>query len=224
MPQRPDHISTFFSVSYPANQGSFDDLPYTGRIAGSVDPLANHRQPRTADFGPLLPRNRFSSRNSADWSSVYSQPSERGLPTEQESTRTPVKSQSHTPAGSPGVAAELEEPPSFQSFLDAHPLNTKKQSVPLLGNEEQLELREKAQPLHNTDANRQLRLPSVARKVNSGFEILPAGTFGKRRQSSEFTDARPVYDGSNKNSATKLHKKNRSESMSGRHSTFTETV
>ena len=221
MPQRPDHISTFFSVSYPANQRSFDDLPYTGRVAGDVDPLANHRQPRVVDFGPLLPRNRFSSRNSADWSSVYSQPSERALPNEQESPRKmPVTLQSHIPA----APAEHEELPSFQSFLEAHPLNAKKQSVPLLDNAGQLETGETHQPLHSTDANRQLRLPSVGRKVNSGFEILPAGTFRTRRQSSDLPDTRPVYEGGSKNAATKLHKKNRSDSMAGRNSTFTETA
>jgi len=175
-------------------------------------------------MGQLWPRGRLSSRNSADWSSVYSQPSERGLPTEQEPRRLPVIPQSHTPAGSPGAATELEEPPSFQSFLDAHPLNTKRQSIPLLGNGEELEVEEKAQPLHSTDANRQLRLPNLARRVNSGFEILPAGTFGPRRQSSDATEIRPVYDGSSKRPATKLHKKNRSESISGRNSTFIETV
>lgn len=224
VPQRPDHVSTFFSISCPANQGSVDDLPYTGRIGGGLDASANPPQSRAAEMGQLWPRGRFSSRNSADWSSVYSQPSERGLPIEQEPPRTPVIPQIHTPAGSRGAAAELEVPPSFQSFLDTHPLNMKRQSVPLLGNGAQLAVEEKTQPLHSTDANRQLRLPNVARKVNSGFEILPAGTFGPRRQSSDATEVRPVYDGSNKPSAAKLHKKNRSESISGGTSTFHETV
>lgn len=143
---------------------------------------------------------------------------------EQEPTKMPVTISPHTPASAPGVTCELEEPPSFQSFLDAHPLNAKKQSVRLLGNAEQSGLEEKAQPLHSTDANRQMRPANIARKVNSGFEILPAGTFGPRRQSSDATEIRPVYDGSNKTSGMKLHKKNRPESISGRSSNFPETV
>lgn len=66
-----------------------------------------------------------------------------------------------------------------------------------------------AQPLRPFDGNRRLRRSQVARRVNSGFEILRPGTLNTPRQSSDTADAREDYSQKPK----KLQRRSRASSF-----------
>jgi hypothetical protein len=227
VPQRPDHVSSFFSPSYLVQQTPVDNLPFTEatqRTAATEDAEISYDRFHKDGKGHLS-SNRASVA-STGWTSVYSIPNERAFHVNQEPLPVPkvLHERVPTPISGTGVVSDPEEPPSFQSFLDAHPMNSTYQLAPFSPDEDHAGKVNKVQPLKDGDVNRQMKAPDVIRKVNSGFEILRPGTLGTRQQRGDTQETRYGSDGSrsSRRSAKKLHRKTASQSTTGKSSQFVD--
>ncbi len=230
VPKRPaqDRFqSSMASPSEAVHLTPIDSLPFTDCRRGNLDSLASHRLSHAAETGQLLPRVRRSGL-SGDWtgsSHIPSRLSDIGdyytpyRPSTANNSQNPFA----TPYPSRASKAIIPETPSFQSFVDNHPV-TAQQSDPLLHAAEGGSRHDPTHVLQSADANQRLRRSTNVRRVNSGFEILPAGTLDLQRQStgqSEEWNQDPELG--DRRHSKKLQKK-RPESVQRRESSFTEQI
>ena len=193
-----------------------DSLPFTESTRGDLESLTNHRLSHAAETGQLLPRIRRSG-VSGDWTASGRAP---GKPQDTgeyfRSYRPGSANEPLNPFTTPQVSMAtdglLHEIPSFQEFVDSTPA-TVQQSRPLLQRADVRDGHEHRHVLQSADANRLLPQSTNVRKVNSGFEVLPAGTFDAQRQSKELPDQkRGVDERGDKRYSNKLQKKRRESS------------
>ena len=214
MPQRLGHMSTSSSVySSSIFQSPIDQAPFSRHSIGDLDSLASHRRSHAAEIGQILPRIQVSNGESGDWTSMMSSSSDREYHADDSPKQVSTSPKDHfNTQNRSTIFTTIENPPTFQSFLDSDPLNAKRHTLPLLDVAERNGMAEKGQPLQSTDANRQLRQQEVMRKVNSGFEVLRPGTLGARKNS---TDSTIVHT---QKSLQRSHRKTKSDSTAGRKS------
>ncbi|KAI9869527.1 MAG: hypothetical protein M1830_005425 [Pleopsidium flavum] len=230
VPKRPAQAKVQSSMTSPVEAihlAPIDSLPFTESRRGNLDSLANHRVSHAAETGQLLPRVRRSGLN-GDWTGSSQTPSRLSATGDYYTPYRPPpanNSQSSFATSYPFRASEMVTPeaPSFQSFIDNQPI-TAQQSDPLLQGAVGVSNHDHAHVLQSADANQRLRRSTHSRRVNSGFEILPTGTFDVqqqyRRQSEEWNQDLELGD---RRYSKKLQKK-RPESMHKAESSFTEQI
>jgi len=198
---------------------AYNTVPIDPRT--DLDALQTHRMSHVAETGQLTPRVRKPG-NSGEWASVADN---------QISSINGVNYFVPQKTPSPPLAATQEEPTATYASnysQDGHASNQAKQGVPLMesyapkaafypdtyeprGPQHQYSYDEVPYEV-NTDQNQ--RDNQVARKVNSGFEILKPGTFAPPTpEELELAERRQ---------SKKLQKKRRSSET--RHSAFVESV
>ena len=149
---------------------------------GSFDALAHHRRSQGAEEGQLFPRARLGHRAGDPTPTA---PAEQrygvGASHPSEKASDPFVTPLGTPLGSPMRSGE--EPPSFESFVNSNP--PPENHIATYNDLERVSSssREISPPLQHSDGNRQPRNPQIARKVNSGFEILHPGSFSQPQNS-----------------------------------------
>lgn len=155
-------------------------LPSGAPRASNVDPLnyiANHRRSHAAEEGQLLPRNRPIK---PPGNVTYNANIDHGHSTRGYTSGDDANDPFATPVGTPiGTASYMEEPPSFASFVQSSPypdsrIETFNDAEPTSSDRQ-----DTSNALQQGDGNRQNRQSQVARKINSGFEILRPGSFSR---------------------------------------------
>lgn len=190
-----------------------DSLPFNQGGRSELEPLTSHRLSHAAETGQLLPRVRRSGA-SGDWTAS-------GRPTSQSqdtghyfgSYRPRSENESRDPFATPRLSVApddaIYQPPSFQDFVDNTPV-TAQQSYPLLQAAELGDRHENRHVLQFADANQKLQPSRNVRKVNSGFEVLPSGTFDAQRQNIELSEQKKqVPEDGIRRQSNRLQKKKR---------------
>jgi len=193
-----------------------DSLPFSQGGRSELEPFTSHRLSHAAETGQLLPRVRRGG-VSGDWtaeSRPTSQPQDTGhyfgshRPRSANESRDPFA----TPRVSVAPDDAIYQPPSFQDFVDNTPVTTQ-QSYPLLQAAELGDRHEHRHVLQLADANQMLQPSRNVRKVNSGFEVLPSGTFDAQRQSRELSEQKKqVSEDGIRRQSNRLQKKRRDSS------------
>ena len=208
----------------PVHLTPIESLPFAEGGRGDLNSLASHRLSHAAETGQLLPRVRRSEA-SGDWTSSRqptNQHSEIGdyfnsyRPTPANNDRNPFAT-SRGSLVSDGIA--LETTP-FRDFVDSNPATIEQPEAPLHGDEKPAP-HPYCDVLRSADANQQISRTVNVRKVNPGFEILPAGTFNVQRQSTKQPIGRQAVGREDKRHSRKLQKK-RPDAMHSRESSIPE--
>lgn len=190
--------------------------PFTESGRSDLESLTSHRLFHAAETGQLLPRVRRSG-VSGDWTTSTRIPSQLHETEDSFNSYRPRSAhESRDPFATPRMSVALDEviyePPSFQDFVDNTPA-TSQQAYPLLQAAEVGDGDEHRNVLQSTDANQLLQPSTVVRKVNSGFEVLPAGTFDTQRQSKELLQLRDQdLERGDRRHSNRLQKKRRDSS------------
>ena len=145
---------------------------------GSFDALVHHRRSQGAEEGQLFPRARLGHRaGDPNPTAPAEQRYGVGASHLSEKASDPFVTPLGTPLGSPMRSGE--EPPSFESFVNSNP--PPENPIATYNDLDRVSSssREIYPPLQHSDGNRQPRNSQVARKVNSGFEILRPGSFSQ---------------------------------------------
>lgn len=200
----------------PVHLTRIDSVPFSEDGRSELESLANHRLSHAAETGQLLPRVRRTGL-SGDWSSSSRPPSQSQEAGESvRSYRPRSANESRDPFATPRVSVAPDEatyePPSFQEFVENTP-TTLQQSYPLLQGAGSRGGHEPRHVLQSADANQLLQPSRVVRKVNSGFEVLPSGTFDAQRQSREIPEQRnQISEHGDRRQSNRLQKKRRDSS------------
>ena len=214
-PRPLGHMHTSSSVySSSINQSAYDLAAFTRRSIGGTNTLTTHQQSNPSESGRLIPRIRISDGTSIDWTDVDDISEDMHSSVNEYLNRRPTSLEDppSKPNKSTTVKVDYTDASVFQNFKDSDPTNTKRQSEPLLYATGEVETRIVIKPLqtaYRIPQFREPKLPVVARKVNSGFEILPPGTFDT---SSSDNLSIPTSQTLTK----KQHRKIRSETIFGR--------
>jgi len=219
IPKRPSHVRFQPSMSSPfeaVHLTPIDSLPFTQGGRSELESLTSHRLSHAAETGQLLPRVRRNGA-SGDWAASSrppSQPQDTGDYVA--SYRPQSANEARNPFANPRVSVARDEviyePPSFQDFVDNTPV-TAQQSYPLLQAAEVRDGHEHKDVLQSADANQLLQPSRIVRKVNSGFEVLPSGTFDAQRQSRELPEPKKqVSEHGDRRHSNRLQKKRRDSS------------
>lgn len=190
-----------------------DSLPFNQGGRSELEPLTSHRLSHAAETGQLLPRVRRSG-VSGDWT-ASGRPTSRPQDDERyfSSYRPRSANEPRDPFATPRVSVAPDDvtyqPPSFQDFVDNTPV-TAQQSCPLLQAVDLGDRHEHRHVLQLADANQVLQPSRNVRKVNSGFEVLPSGTFDAQRQSREISEQKKhVSENEIRRQSNRLQKKKR---------------
>ena len=144
--------------------------------------LASHRRSHAAEEGQLIPRirpNNAHGRTTSDVPLHHRQFSTGHI--SGEAASDPFITPLGTPRGSTR-SGYGEEPPTFASFVNSSPTpNNRIEAVDDIGYATS-DSRYTSNALQQGDGNRQDRQSQIARKVNSGFEILNSGSFSRPRE------------------------------------------
>ena len=218
IPKRPSHVRFQPSVSSPldvVHLRPIDSLPLSENGRGDLESLASHRLSHAAETGQLIPRVRRTE-VSGDWTTTSRPPSQLQDTGDSLRSYTRSRNESGNPFVTPRVSVApdevMYEPPSFQDFVDNTPITTL-QSHPLRQAAEHRDDHAHRQVLQSADANKLLQSSTTVRKVNSGFEVLPSGTFEAQRQSREIPEQRKQFvEHGDKRGSNRLQKKRRDSS------------
>jgi hypothetical protein len=180
---------------------TIDLLPFTEQ--GDLGYIHRHRQSHAAEMGQLLPRPR-RSRISSEYP-PSSTPSGTSIP------REGVDYINHHPSHS-GQHSQLVADPStvpFKDFVESHPVPClePRHTKQLNDENEKKEThnRPQSKPSYQGHSHRN----SATRIVNSGFEVLPAGTFDSVGEPSDWS---VDLEGGEKRETRKLKKERISDS------------
>ncbi|KAL9607572.1 MAG: hypothetical protein Q9167_007524 [Letrouitia subvulpina] len=194
---------------------------YNRYHSSDLDSLASHRKSHVAETGQLLPRFRVDD-TSSEWKTVQ-QPVEHQKSYLDNRPVSPVDENSDpfiTPQGTPLMSATQghhPEPPTFEDFVRS----TSPQGEYQAGEDgyflPHLQAYDHESP--QDESNKRTRQSQVARKVNSGFEILRPGSLNKDQISTNI--GRDLEKGEKRHSR-KLFRK--MDAKPGKASSFTEQV
>lgn len=188
VPRRPGMVKDSPDVlldpaHLPPNQQRFVD-------ANNFEALGERRRSQVAEEGQLLRRYQAAeggiyvphtrvSNTGKKYTPVTSAESDLERQQFGEAAIDPFATPYGTPMGSPKIQ---EEPPSFASFVNSTP-PIEHRIEPLDDSDTSPTPSEETSAPQGTDSNRQTRQSQIVRKVNSGFEILRAGTLNQPQQS-----------------------------------------
>ncbi|KAL8794474.1 MAG: hypothetical protein Q9195_002947 [Heterodermia aff. obscurata] len=145
--------------------------------------LASHRRSHAAEEGQLLPRIRPNNTHGRSTSDV---PLHRGQFSTGRISGEDASNPFATPLGTPRASTKsgyVEEPPSFASFVNSSSSPDSRIEAADDVEYSSSDLRHTSNALQQGDGNRQHRQSQIARKINSGLEILRPGSFSRPRES-----------------------------------------
>ncbi|KAI9819831.1 MAG: hypothetical protein M1827_006400 [Pycnora praestabilis] len=218
-PQRPSRVvrQTSSGVSFDALSNPVDVRPFIeSRRSDDLAGLHSQRISHAAETGQLVPRVRRSG-VSGEWASMNSfQPSKDDKPDHLNNSRlapingtnpfvTPTDVSATRRIETDGIAKEF--PLQSSSSNEPKQSDMPSQGLSVIARE-------------TSDANQQLRQSRTVRKVNSGFEVLPPGTFPVQglsdRGNERSEDWNEDLEAGGRRHSRRLQKKRRSESITRR--------
>ena len=145
--------------------------------------LTGHRRSHAAEEGQLLPRVRTSNTHGRPTPDV---PLHRRQFSTGHISGEDASDPFATPLGTPMGSTRsgyVEEPPSFTSFVNSSPSPDNRIEAVDDVEYTSSDFRYTSNALQQGDGNRRHRQSQVARKANSGFEVLRPGSFSRPRES-----------------------------------------